>query len=220
MFAKLDELISNHYTNFEELTNIYFNFLNYLKEAAGTAGGFTGLSEYLILKAILKNLEEKLKCKFNPEQKTDDTYFLISEESKRILLTHAISIDNNMKRAVEKWGYSIDWSEDKAKLRPDIVIFKLTNSHYKPEAIIQIKVYHISPKAVEDEVEKIKKMAGDGDKKPLCVIILFHKVGEHKQKLKEGFDLVITPENPAEFKDMLQKIEERLLTTSFTSNKQ
>jgi len=213
MFAKLDELIHDNYTNFEELRNIYHEFLEYLKEKVGTSGGFTGLSEYIILKAIQIRLEQK-HGKFEWKKKTNDAYFSISKNNK-ILLTHAISIDDNMKRAVEKWGYSIEWSEDKAKLRPDIVIFKLTNSHYKPEVIIQIKIYHISPKAVDDEVEKIKRMAGGGDKIPLCVIILFHQVGEHKQKLKEGFDLVITPEDPAEFKDMLQKIEERLLITSF-----
>ena len=218
MFAKLDELINDNYTNFEELRNIYCKFLEYLKGKVGTSGGFTGLSEYIILKAIQIRLEQK-HGKFEWNKKTNDAYFSISTDNK-ILLAHAISIDDNMKRAVEKWGYSIEWSEDKAKLRPDIVIFKLTNSHYKPEVIVQIKIYHISPKAVDDEVEKIKRMACGGDKKPLCVIILFHQVGEHKQKLEEGFDLVITPEDPAEFKDMLQRIEERLLTTSFTSNKQ
>jgi hypothetical protein len=217
MFAKLDELIHDNYTNFEELRNIYREFLEYLKEKVGTSGGFTGLSEYIILKAIQIRLEQK-HGEFEWNKKTNDAYFSISTDNK-ILLTHAISIDDNMKRAVEKWGYSIEWSEDKAKLRPDIVIFKLTNSHYKPEVIIQIKIYHISPKAVDDEVEKIKRMAGGGDKIPLCVIILFHQVGEHKQKLKEGFDLVITPEDPAEFKDMLQKIEERLLI-HLSSNKQ
>ena len=119
-------------------------------------------------------------------------------------------IDDNMRHAVEKWGCSIAWSEDKAKLRPDIVIFKLTNNHYKPEAIIQIKVCSVNPKALKDEIEKIKRMAGDGDGGPLRAIIFFFEIGKHKKELKEGFNYIITPENHQEFEKMLQEIDKKL----------
>jgi len=209
VFTKLDDLIKSHYTNFEELRNIYFEFLEYLKKVkAGTSGGFTGLSEYLILKAIQMRLEQK-HGKFEWKKKTKDAYFSISKNNK-ILLTHAMCIDDNMRHAVEKWGCSIAWSEDKAKLRPDIVIFKLTNSIYKPYAIIQIKVYSVNPKAVKDEVEKIKKMAGDGDERSLRAIIFFFEIGKHKKELKEGFNYIITPKNHQEFDRMLQEIDKKL----------
>jgi len=152
---------------------------------------------------------EQKHGKFEWKKKTKDAYFSISKDNE-ILLTHAMSIDDDVKRAVEKWGYSIAWSEDKAKLRPDIVIFKLTNSIYKPEAIIQIKVYSVNPKAVTDEVEKIKKMAGDGDERSLRAIIFFFEIGKHKEELKEGFDYIITPKNHQEFDRMLQEIDKKL----------
>ena len=208
-FTKLDDLIKSHYTNFEELRNIYFEFLEYLKEEkVGTSGGFTGLSEYLILKAIQIHLEQK-HGKFEWKKKTKDAYFSISKDNK-ILITHAMSIDDDMKRAIEKWRCSIAWSENKAKLRPDIVIFKLTNNHYKLVAIIQIKVYAVNPKAVKDEVEKIRKMTSDGYEGPLRAIIFFFKIGKHKEELKKGFNYIITPENHQEFEKMLQKIDKKL----------
>jgi hypothetical protein len=220
MFTKLDELIKSHYTNFEELSNIYIEFLEYIKkEKAGTSGGFTGLSEYLILKTILLHLEQKLNVEFEKPLKIKGAYFFVSKD-KEILVTHAININKDMESVVkEKFGYGTIWSKDKTikRLRPDIVIFKLTNNYYKPEAIIQIKVYAVSPNAISNETNKIEKMAS-GNGKPLCAIIFFCEVGKHREKLKEGFNYVVTPENPVEFEKMLQEIEKRLLPTSFTSN--
>jgi hypothetical protein len=220
MFAKLDEMIKSHYTNFEELRDIYFEFLEYIKkEKAGTSGGFTGLSEYLILKAILLHLEQKLSVEFEKSlQKIKDAHFFVSKD-KEILVTHGININEDMESIVkEKFGYGIIWSKDKntKRLRPDIVIFKLTNNYYKPEAIIQIKVYAVSPNAIINETNKVRKMAS-GSGKPLCAIIFFCEVGKHREKL-EGFGYVVTPKNPVEFEKMLQEIERRLLPTSFISD--
>ncbi|MEM3785876.1 MAG: hypothetical protein QXZ59_00660 [Nitrososphaeria archaeon] len=209
IFDNIDKGIIACNFDFRELTGVYDGLFNYLKEKAGTSAGFTGLAEYIILNTIFLYLKQKLNIQFKPEAKTKDVNFFISTD-KRILITHSISINEEMgKVVVKKFGKNIIWSFSKKS--PDIVIFNSTDSGYSPEAIIQIKLYAVSSGIIDGEVNKIKKMlSGVKNNKPFCCIIFFHKLSPKiENKLKKDFNFVITPDNP-NFIEMLQKIEMRL----------
>ncbi|MEM4480594.1 MAG: hypothetical protein QXG58_05065 [Candidatus Bathyarchaeia archaeon] len=213
IFEVVDKKISDCDFDFGKLADIYRKWLDCIKKKTGTSGGFTGLSEYLIFKTILLYLEQKLEIRFKPKRKTKYAYFFVSTDGQ-ILVTHATSIDNYMEKAADKLG-KISWSDDETakKLRPDIVIFKkLTDNHYKPEAIIQIKVYAVNPQAIKGEVEKIKKIASVRNGKPLLAIIFFFEPATvHKEELQKEFAYIITPKEPSNFKRMLREIESKLL---------
>ena len=219
-FSQIFEIIDNkindivkemdYKDNFKELTKMYFDWLNFWRKKAGTSQGFTGLSEYIVLKAISLFLEQKQGIEFELKPKMGEkeytTYFFISKD-KRVIITHAISIDENMKSTVSnEKGKEIefDWVEE--KLRPDIVIFKEDNGCYRPEAVIEIKIYKVSPNAIRDEVEKFEKTSSEIKSKPLRCIIFFTKQSDEN---KQGIDYFITPENQ-KFREMLQNICARI----------
>jgi len=117
-----------------------------------------------------------------------------------------------MERAVNKeLGKKIEWNQGARSLKPDIIIFKESYGHYNPKAIIQIKVYAVSPSSIRKEINNIEKMTEIRNNKPLLVIIFFLRLSnENKEKLKEKFDYVITPES-LNFGKMLQDVYNQLL---------
>lgn len=209
VFQIIDEEIVDCKFNFSKLRCVYLNWFNYLKGKAGTSAGFTGLAEYIILQTIFLYLEQNLKISFGTQAKTENVNFFVSKD-KRILITHGISINKEMGKVVnEKFGKNIIWSFSNKS--PDIVIFKSTINGYSPEAIIQIKIYAVSPKIIDDEINKIEEILSSiKSNKPLCSMIFFYPTSEETvNKLKRDFNFVITPENP-DFIGMLREIEMRL----------
>jgi hypothetical protein len=211
VFEIIDKKVGDCDFDFRKLKEVYFSWFKCLKMKAGTSAGFTGLAEYVILRAILLYFEQKLKIKFEIKSKSNDTRFFASND-KHVLITHSISMDKNMERAVDKeLGKKIEWNQGARGLKPDIIIFKESHEHYNPKAIIQIKVYAVSPSSIRKEINNVKKMTEIRNKKPLLVIIFFSRLSnENKEKLKEKFDYVITPES-LNFGKMLQDVYNQLL---------
>ena len=204
--------------DFRLLRDLYLkSFWEKIKDIAGTSAGFTGLSEYIILRTIMDFLEKELEVKFHVLEKTKDVRFFVSSDRK-ILITHSISINKGMKNAVQKkLNKEINWSTEEGmdRLQPDIVIFKLTNGVYEPKTIIQIKIYQMNDRVIGDEIGKLEKVATIGD--PLMVILFFYEptnkgVDELKEFTKNHPNraFAILPNENVSFNEALCKIRNSL----------
>jgi len=190
MLQPLDSKIIHYKYDLAKLISLYFKFWRGLKKIAGTASGFTGLSEYIILRAILMYLNEKLGIDFRPCSKVVDpktreaySYFFISSD-KKIIITHSTSINNQLKNRVRsKLKRDIVWRDNANKLRPDFVIFKAVNDRYVPVAVVQVKIYPVNTSAISSEKKNFEKMDIES---LFMAIILFCEVKESKRKRKEN----------------------------------
>ena len=181
----IESLIQKNSYNLTNLAKIYFDFFEGLKEKAGTSAGFTGLSEYIILKTLLRYLEENLRTEFNDAKElTRDVYFFVSKDRK-ILVTHSITIDETKKKEFKsKLGKEVIWG---LKKQPDIVVFKLKRGYYKPIVIIQIKIYAVNQEVIRNTIESFKNMVKNTGYEnfeiPLMVLISFHEFGKRKKEI-------------------------------------
>jgi hypothetical protein len=214
--TKIEEILREG-AHFNQLSKLYWSFGRDLTEIAGTMAGFTGLSEYIVLRAIIFFLEKEFESveksvrpkppePTNEPEGTNIPKFFVSFD-KNILITHSISINAKMNKKLQR---EIVWSKDKRK-RPDIVIFRLKNGRYEPVAIVQVKTCQVNPRAIDTEINTLNKIAiGDY----LKIIVFFQEpTGAGKKKLKEFVDsnrnraFVILPEEPPYFEDILNKIK-------------
>ena len=144
IFEILDEIIEDFIGKEQaerSLTDTYFEFWIKLKEKkVGTASGFTGLSEYLFFRYILKYIEDELNLEFHPHKETPDTF---SFRSKEVAMTHDIDISK-----------FIDVKNQKA----DIAIFTIANNDYKLIAAFQLKIYLSSPDVLPSDLLKLEDL--------------------------------------------------------------
>src|SRR5258705_11015853 len=61
------------------LIKLYIDFWRTLKQRVGNSSGFSGLSEYLIFRYILKRIQQQFGIIFTVEQCTPDTCIFSSE---------------------------------------------------------------------------------------------------------------------------------------------
>lgn len=73
----------------KELITTYFELWSSLKERVGTSAGFTGLSEYLFFRYVLRRIEQRTQTHFKAEKHTNETYIFRSAD---FLLTHDFNI--------------------------------------------------------------------------------------------------------------------------------
>jgi len=238
MLKIVDERISQivrESSNFERLCDLYWSFGRDLTQIAGTMAGFTGLSEYIVLKTIIFFLEKELPVKFektveksvppkkpaNKLKEENVAKFFVSSDNN-ILITHSISINEGMEKCVRrKLHKEILWGEEKSK-RPDIVIFRLKNDRYDPVAIVQVKIYQVNPDVINQDIKTLEKITRT-IRGCLMIIVFFHEPSRTgKEKLNEfvkrnpdrAFVIPksivsenIMPKKIASFKEILNKIK-------------
>ena len=169
IFEILDEIIEDFIGKEHAergLTATYFEFGTTLKEQVGTASGFTGLSEYLFFRYILKYIEDELNLNFHPHKETPDTF---SFRSKEVAMTHDIGISKFI---------------DVKNQKTDIAIFTIVNNDYKLIAAFQLKIYISSPDVLQNDLLKLEDL-GEKTSALLFEILFTEPTKAGKNKLLE-----------------------------------
>lgn len=135
------------------LFEMYFQFYRGLKSQVGSSSGFTGLSEYLFVRFILRKLEQSTGESFQIERKTKDVSVFRSET---LLLTHDIDVATYVKIP---------------KKRPDIAIFKIeANNEYHLLAYYEIKIWFNGHKELTSTIQEFTQLLHQTDAF-LCLIL-------------------------------------------------
>jgi hypothetical protein len=172
----MDRFIAENLQNLKckDISDIYSQFTNYLREFRGTSSGFTGLSEFLIFRCLYYQLGGKLLKK---KAVTKDIYEF-SNGNIRIGQSQSIPVTMG-------------------KRQPDITIYHSNELI----AVIQIKVY-LGMKEVDKEIETLKALKEQNQKlRALLIIFSLSKKGTIYQALlkeqqnKEWFNFLILEGN-------------------------
>jgi len=124
------------------LIDAYFAFWSGLKKRVGTSSGFSGLSEYLFFRYILRSLERRTSESFIPEEITKYTYVF---RSNSLVLTHDVDIASFV---------------NVNKQRTDIAVFSAEgNGSYRLLASFEIKVYISDRHVLEKTLERFDHLA-------------------------------------------------------------
>jgi len=127
------------------LARTYRQFGNALKQRVGTSSGFTGLSEYLFFRYILRYIEERTHASFTLDTSKSITLF----RSSSLLLTH----DANIARLI-----------DVEQQRPDIAVFAPRGAGgYSLLAAFELKIYFNSPHVLSEALDKFSTLAQHTD---------------------------------------------------------
>lgn len=188
VFNKLDEFVESVLKKErieEHLIDYYLKFGNELRERIGKAAGFTGLTEYLFFRVVLRKLETELKTNFlpvpeensagNKEEKTKSFY----SEKLKVRLTHDIKIQ----------GYF------NTKQQPDISIMRKRENDNKQvnELVAVFEIKTVIPDKLSKFKESIEKLSGltkIGNAPPYIFYITFFPAPDfqasiHSEKLEE-----------------------------------
>lgn len=173
-----------------EIYKLYFNFFSELKNFKGNANGFTGLSEFIIFRAIYHLLGGSFKIE-NAEGSADIYEFRSkTDKSIRIGQSTPIRIDNK-------------------KLYPDVVVYKNNDLI----AAAQIKIYVTGGiKEVSAEIEKLKMLrAKFTNMHAFFIVFSLSEKGKIASDLKRyqdnetWFRFVILNENESNFAAVLEE---------------
>jgi hypothetical protein len=133
--SDLDEYLAKSWKTItcDEMADLYYRFFCDLKEFKGNANGFTGLSEYLLFRAL---------------------YHRLGGDFEKIRVTHDL-FEFVSKDGTIRIGQSTPVNLDKKRYYPDIVIY----NNDKLVSIIQIKIYLTSGrKEIDKEVETLRRI--------------------------------------------------------------
>jgi len=181
----------------------YMEFFNILKKFRGTSRNFTGLSEYFILKFILRQLGNK----FNLKQKTTDISVFNSIKDKDLIVGQGIGLKIDYEEIYPNGDFEVPKKKESIK-RPDISI------HYKNKliAVIEIKTYLTYKNTFNRTMKKLKEIhkCYSNDK---GLIIIYHHPGQGSRLTEikdakdsfEWFNYIILQKNETLFKDELQE---------------
>jgi hypothetical protein len=123
------------------LAHTYGQFGKVLKQRVGTSSGFTGLSEYLFFRYVLRYIEKRTNASFTLESSKRITLF----RSPSLLLTH----DANIARLI-----------DVEQQRTDIAVFAPRGaSGYSLLAAFELKIYFTSPYTLGEALDKFSALA-------------------------------------------------------------
>jgi hypothetical protein len=117
------------------LIKLYIDFWRTLKQRVGNSSGFSGVSEYLIFRYVLKRIEQQFGAIFTVEQCTPDTCIFSSEF---LLLTSDLVISK--------------FDPDAAHQRTDIALFARDGKLYQWRIVgaFEIKIGIGSPTTLND----------------------------------------------------------------------
>jgi hypothetical protein len=121
------------------LFGMYWDWWQALKERVGTSSGFTGLSEYLFFRYILKSIERRTGTTFKAEPYTNDTSIF---RSQNFLLTHDMDIAQFVSGVRPQ--------------RTDIALLSQSgNGDYRLLAAFELKVYVSDRNIIEDLFKRL-----------------------------------------------------------------
>ncbi len=135
---EIDHYLANNYRNLKcaDISNMYFQFFQDLKEFKGNSNGFTGLSEYLIFRFLYHLLGGEFERKKIPD----------SHELWEFISKH----NNNL-----RIGQNVPVPLDGQRCNPDIVIYESG----RLIAVIEIKIYFSGGvKQIARERERLEKL--------------------------------------------------------------
>jgi len=189
--ADMDRFIAENLQNLKckDISDIYSQFSNYLREFRGTSSGFTGLSEFLIFRCL---------------------YYQLGGNLERNAVTNEFSNGNI------RIGQSILITMGERRIRPDITIYHSDELTDELIAVIQIKVYLTrGEKEVSNEIKTLKELKEHNQKLQTLLIIfflsekgkIFRALLKEQQKNKEWFNFLILEKNN---ESLMQKLQHYL----------
>lgn len=120
------------------LIETYWEWWRALKNRVGTSSGYTGFSEYLFFRYILKRIEYRAGTSFKVEECTKDTSIF---RSQQIILTHDVDIARFV---------------DVDRQKTDIAVLSSSGTgNYQLVAAFELKVYITDRNVINDLISRL-----------------------------------------------------------------
>lgn len=158
----------------DDVSQIYWDFWNTLKPFKGNSNGFTGLSEYLIMRILLHKLGD-----WQVVEHSKDTRYFHSKDFRHLYVVPEYPFKKGFNKKKNRPEY----------VKPDIVICQSPTSPFKGIkrllGIIEVKVYLTSGRktvaAVFDKLAAIRKK----HKELKALLLIFDEISNKPSSLAE-----------------------------------
>ncbi|BAI81691.1 hypothetical protein DEFDS_P067 (plasmid) [Deferribacter desulfuricans SSM1] len=196
---KIDNLIQDNLDNITSNTinHLYYLQFNLLKNFKGNSSGFTGLSEFLIVRFIIHYITKKYNQNFKLLPITKDIKYWQSQNFK-INVQQTIKLPKPVKVGNKKQN----------KIQPDIIIKK----ENKIISYIEIKIYLKDFKILEDLIKKYEVLLENNKNNYKLLFILFNGNDNIMEKLDKyklqntWFNYIVLNKSNKKFIDAVNKI--------------
>lgn len=132
------------------LITTYYGLWAELKKRVCTSSGWTGVSEYLLFRYILRYIEDRAGYSFVSQVRTRNTYVF---RCGNVVLTRDVQL-----------------AEDG---RPDVALLVERDGREHLIAAFEVKIYIASPKVLDQDIEKCEQRSRRAD--PILVLFLMQE---------------------------------------------